>query len=167
MLSEMLKFDEGSKLTVYWDTEGYPTIGIGHLILKLRTKDMGQINKELSKHVGRTIDNGKITEEEQLSLFDKDLNTVRHTMKRYDNLWTTYVGLDDVRKTALENMVFQMGAAGVNGFPSMLRAMRNKDWVEAKRQGLSSAWAKQTPNRAKRVTDVILTGTYKGYPFAK
>ena len=48
MLSEMLKFDEGSKLTVYWDTEGYPTIGIGHLILKLKTKDMGTINRVLS-----------------------------------------------------------------------------------------------------------------------
>lgn len=167
MLSEMLKFDEGSKLSVYWDTEGYPTIGIGHLIMKKRTRDMGEINRELSKHVGRIISNGSITDSEQLSLFDKDLTTVRHSMSRYDGLWSTYVGLDDVRKTALENMVFQMGAAGVNGFPSMLKALRNKDWKGAKAQGLSSAWARQTPNRARRVTDVLESGTYKGYPFYK
>ncbi|UYD59259.1 baseplate central spike complex protein [Aeromonas phage avDM6] len=166
MLEKMLKFDEGSKLTVYWDTEGYPTIGIGHLILKLKTKDMGAINRELSSHVGRTVMNGTITDSEQSMLFAKDLDTVRSSMKRYEDLWGTYVGLDAVRKTALENMVFQMGAKGVNGFPSMLRALRNKDWAGAKKHGLASAWAKQTPNRAKRVTDVIETGTYKGYPFA-
>ncbi|QQG34104.1 lysozyme [Aeromonas phage ZPAH1] len=165
MLEKMLKFDEGSKLVVYWDTEGYPTIGIGHLILKLKTKDMGLINKELSSHVGRSISNGKITEDEQSMLFSKDLEVVRSSMKKYENLWSTYVGLDDVRKTALENMVFQMGAKGVNGFPSMLRAMRSKSWSEAKKHALDSVWSRQTPNRAKRVTDVIETGTYKGYPF--
>ncbi|ASU00226.1 lysozyme [Aeromonas phage AS-yj] len=166
MLEKMLKFDEGSKLTVYWDTEGYPTIGIGHLIKKLRTKDMGEINRELSSHVGRVITDGKITQSEESQLFAKDLEVVRNSMKGYVDLWSTYVGLDEVRKTALENMVFQMGAKGVNGFPSMLRAMRSKNWVEAKKHGLASAWARQTPNRAKRVTDVIETGTYKGYPFA-
>jgi len=165
MLSEMLKFDEGSKLTVYWDTEGYPTIGIGHLILKLKTKDMGIINRELSSHVGRTITNGTITNSEQLKLFDSDLLKVRNSMSKYSPLWDVYSGLDDVRKTAIENMVFQMGAKGVNGFPSMLKALRGKDWVGAKKHALDSSWAKQTPNRAKRVTDVLLTGTYKGYPF--
>ncbi|WP_373559966.1 glycoside hydrolase family protein, partial [Klebsiella pneumoniae] len=30
----MLRFDEGEKLQVYKDTEGYWTVGIGHLLTK-------------------------------------------------------------------------------------------------------------------------------------
>lgn len=32
-LEEMLIYDEGRVLKVYWDHLGYPTVGIGHLII--------------------------------------------------------------------------------------------------------------------------------------
>lgn len=34
-LNAMLRYDEGEKLTMYKDTEGYFTIGVGHLITKI------------------------------------------------------------------------------------------------------------------------------------
>lgn len=165
MLEKMLKHDEGYRNAVYWDTEGFPTVGIGHLIIRQKTRDMVLINRELSKQVGRTVSDGKITDEEVTKLFERDMEVTRKTMRNYSRLWETYITLDPVRKNALENMVFQMGAAGVNGFPSMLRALKAKDWAGAKRHALDSRWARQTPNRAKRVSDVLLYGDYRGYPF--
>ncbi|ADM79960.1 lysozyme murein hydrolase [Aeromonas phage phiAS5] len=165
MLAQMLKQDEGYKETVYWDTEGYPTIGIGHLIMRKRTKDMGEINRELSSHVGRNIKDGKISANEVLALFERDMDVVRRSIANYAALSGVYDTLDTVRKNAIENMVFQMGALGVSKFPSMLRALRNKDWNEAYRQALNSAWAKQTPNRANRVASVLKLGSYAPYGF--
>lgn len=46
----MLRYDEGEKLTMYKDTEGYFTIGVGHLITKNPSRDYAL--KELDKAVG-------------------------------------------------------------------------------------------------------------------
>lgn len=165
MLAQMLKQDEGYKETVYWDTEGYPTIGIGHLILKKRTKDMGEINRELSSHVGRVVKDGKITGEEVIALFERDLSVLKRSIMSLPNLADVYVSLDMVRQTAIENMVFQMGAVGVSKFPGMLRCLKAKDWDGAYRNALDSAWARQTPNRAKRVASVLKLGSYAPYGF--
>lgn len=163
MIDKMLKQDEGYKTKVYWDTEGYPTIGIGHLIMRVRTKDMKVIYKELSSQVGRSITDGIITDSEAQALFAKDLQVVQSSINRHQKLYPVYNSLDNVRRNALENMVFQLGANGVAGFPSMLKALIAKDWEGAKRHGLDSLWAKQTPNRAKKVTEVLRSGSLAGY----
>ena len=38
-LNAMLRYDEGEKFTMYKDTEGYFTIGVGHLITKNTSRD--------------------------------------------------------------------------------------------------------------------------------
>ena len=50
-LYEMLRFDEGEKLQVYKDTEGYWTVGIGHLLTKNPTKEqaIACLDKELNR----------------------------------------------------------------------------------------------------------------------
>lgn len=35
-IEKQLSIDEGKELSIYFDTEGYPTIGIGHLIKRQR-----------------------------------------------------------------------------------------------------------------------------------
>jgi len=42
----------------------------------------------------------------------------------------------------------------------MLNALERSDWVAAKAHALDSSWAKQTPERAERVAEQLLTGTY-------
>ncbi|MDT4308411.1 hypothetical protein RPN21_07635 [Klebsiella aerogenes] len=39
-LEEMIRFDEGSKNVVYKDSEGYWTVGVGHLLTKNQSKDV-------------------------------------------------------------------------------------------------------------------------------
>jgi lysozyme len=44
---------------------------------------------------------------------------------------------------------------GVLKFQKMLAALQARDYNAARREALDSAWAKQTPQRAKRVTGLF------------
>ena len=70
--------------------------------------------------------------------------------------------LDRVRQAALLNMAYQLGVAGLKGFPKMLAALRDQRWAEAEAQALDSMWAKeQTPARARRVARQLATGEWQ------
>jgi lysozyme len=50
-------------------------------------------------------------------------------------------------------MVYQMGSYGVSRFKKFLQALQDSDYKEASVQMLDSRWAKQTPNRANRMSE--------------
>lgn len=56
---------------------------------------------------------------------------------------------------ALGNMAYQLGVSGVLRFQKMLDALGAGDRETAADEALDSKWAKQTPNRAKRVAALI------------
>ncbi|AIZ02473.1 lysozyme murein hydrolase E [Escherichia phage vB_EcoM_VR25] len=157
---EMLRIDEGCKLDLYKDTEGYWTIGIGQLITKNPSKDVARA--ELDKLMGRVC-NGRITQVEAETLFNRSVEKARASVMRNAKLKPVYDSLDEVRRCALINMVFQMGEAGVAGFTNSLRLLQQKRWDEAAVNLAQSKWYKQTPNRAKRVISTFKTGTWKVY----
>lgn len=160
MIFEMLRLDEGLKLDVYKDTEGYWTVGIGHLLTKNPSKDVAI--QELDKLVGRkTL--GKITNDEAQRIFLEDVKKVDQGIQSNSTLKPVFDSLDDVRKDALRNMVFQMGVAGVATFKNSLRLIQTKQWEQAAINLKQSKWFRQTPNRAGRVIEVMRTGTYKDY----
>lgn len=151
-LFQMLKIDEGCKLTLYKDTMGYWTVGIGHLVTKNPSKDFA-----ISILGGETI--SQFTAE---LMFNADVNKAISAIQKSD-LNRVYNSLDDTRKMALVNMVFQMGAAGVAGFKNSLRLLEQKQWKQAAINLAQSKWYRQTPNRAKRVISVFETGTLNAY----
>lgn len=162
-IEEMLRRDEGVKVSLYWDHLGFPTIGIGHLILHEKTKDRVRIGNALSQQVGRKVTDGRITQEEVSTLFAKDLTTVHKDIARNGTVGPVYATLDSARKMAIENMCFQMGVGGVAKFKNTLAAMARQEWQKAHDGMLDSAWAKQTPSRANRVSKIILNGNLASY----
>jgi lysozyme len=72
-------------------------------------------------------------------------------------------GLDTIRAAVLVNMQYQLGSHGLLGFPHALAAIQAGQWAEASNQMLNSTWARQTPNRAKRLAAQILSGV-QTYP---
>jgi lysozyme len=56
---------------------------------------------------------------------------------------------------ALVNMCYQLGVTGLLKFKTTLSLLESGDREGAARSALKSLWAKQTPERAKRVTDKI------------
>ena len=128
-LIEKIKEHEGYRSSVYQCTEGYDTIGYGFAI-----KDL-----YLSEGVSELILREKVT------------NLRLRIEKKFD--WFNEVPRE-VQEVLLE-MSYQMGVSGVSKFKNALKHMRNGEWNKAADEMLLSRWYKQTPKRAKELSDII------------
>ncbi|HEE0521900.1 TPA: glycoside hydrolase family protein [Klebsiella pneumoniae] len=158
-LYEMLRFDEGEKLKLYKDTEGYWTIGIGHLVTKNPSKEqaIACLDKELNRFTS-----GVISKSESEQLFNLDISRALRDIERSE-LSSIYIQTNGPRRAALVNLTFQLGLAGVLKFRKMIQYLKVGNYEAAADEGLDSKWARQTPNRARRVSEVIRTGTFSSY----
>ncbi len=137
-LTKQLRRDEKEVLHAYPDHLGYLTIGVGRLIDKRK--------------------GGGITPEESAYLLSNDID------KREADLLRRFpwmANLDPVRFGALLNMAFQMGVDGLVGFKNTLAMVREGDYEGASKGMLNSLWAKQTPERAKRIAKQMKTGVWQ------
>jgi len=137
-IKAQLKIDEGVIPHAYRDSLGFLTIGVGRLI----DKDKG----------------GKLSDDEIEYLLHNDVN------RKYGELlkalpWVKE--LDSARQGALLNMAFQLGVQGLLKFKNSLALIKTKQYKEAHDNLLLSLWAKQTPNRAKKVAKQIETGIWQ------
>lgn len=164
-MERMLKKDEGVRNTLYWDHLGFPTIGIGHLIVPQKTKNISTINNQLSKDLGRSVSGNRpsITHTEITTLFEKDLKQIQSEIKKNRTIAPVYNKCNRSRQMALENMAFQLGTGGLAKFKTMLKFMFAENWVEAAKSGKRSKWARQTPGRASRICRIILNGNLTSY----
>lgn len=160
-IEKMIMAEEGQNNNVHWVDE-YPHVGIGHLIVYQRTRDMKFINTILSRQVGRQV-NGSITQSEATTLFTQDLNKVRSEIRKNAFTAPVYAKINRSRQMALENMAFQMGTGGVANFKTMLSQMAAGKWAEAASSAKQSLWARQTPGRANRVALIIKNGNIASY----
>ena len=119
--------DEGIRLKPYLCPAGKTTIG-----------------------VGRNLDDVGITEAEAMTLLDDDVARVTAQLAKA----LPWLQGNNVQR-AVGNMTFQMGLGALLKFKKMLAALQVKDYTTARREALNSAWARQTPQRAKRVTDLM------------
>lgn len=131
-LRDTLIREEGWKRSVYNDHLGYQTIGVGHLVDE--RKGGGLPDEIISALLDHDIDVAKAGIATRLPWSAKAPGSVRD---------------------ALVLMSFQLGLNGLLGFKKMLRALEIGDYAGAKREALDSEWAKQTPERAKRVTELF------------
>jgi lysozyme len=131
---EQIKSDEGEKLTVYRCTEGFNSIGFG-----------------------RNLDKNGITHDEAQYLLLNDLTRIEIRMVRSN----MFIGdHNDARKAVLYNMAYQLGFNGMLKFKKMLTAYYDNDYRTAAEEMLNSKWAVQTPKRAKRLAEQMLTGEW-------
>lgn len=138
-LTKQLRRDEGDKPTVYNDHLGYATIGVGRLI-DPRKPGAGLRPDEVAYLLNNDID-----------------DRIEALTRRLP--W--FQDLDDVRKGVLLNMAFQMGVDGLLKFVNTLAMVRAGDYDKASVGMLNSLWAKQTPERAKRLSEQMKTGVWK------
>lgn len=130
-----LEDEEGFRPSVYLDHLGFSTIGHGICI-------------DARKGCG-------ITPEESRYLVG---NRVSAVIRGLATALPWYFSLDDGRRKALGLMAYQLGVNGVLNFRKMLAAMKSGDFQTAAKEALDSTWAKQTPSRAYRVSQLILKG---------
>lgn len=139
---------EGFRDTTYSDSLGFATIGWGHLVT--------DSEKENNKYV-----EGKQYSKEELSkVFDEDFQSAWDNANSLvkERLTNTDFGLLDIDRkmkviSILCNMCFQLGKAGVGKFRKMFENIAKLNFKGASLEMLDSRWAKQTPSRAKYLSD--------------
>jgi lysozyme len=131
MIKDLMR-DEDEVLHAYQDHLGFWTIGVGILIDKRK--------------------GGGITKEESDYLLTNRLSTKMAEMDKGMPWWRQHP--ESVQR-ALLNMAYQMGVAGLLEFKTTLGLIQAKKYNEAADNALRSLWARQTPDRAKRVAALI------------
>jgi lysozyme len=111
--------------------------------------------------VGRLIDarrGGRLSADEVNYLLKNDVSRVRQQVA--DRLpWVAQ--LDEIRRAVLHNMAFQLGVNGLCNFVRTLALVKAGDYAGAAAEMLDSAWAKQTPERAQRLSQQMETGQWQ------
>ena len=136
---EQLKIDEGVEYKIYEDHLGYPTFGVGHLIL--------ESDEEFGRPVGTPV-----TEERVRACFERDLDTsIGECRTLYGE--GAFGDLPDEVQQILVNMMFNMGRPRLSGFKKFNAAIEAGDWKEAAKEGRDSRWYNQVTNRAERLME--------------
>ena len=134
---EQLKIDEGVVYEIYKDHLGYPTFGVGHLVLGS--------DPEYGQEVGTPVDEDRVKE-----CFEKDLNTaISECELLYEE--GVFGKLPDEVQQILVNMMFNMGRTRLSKFKKMHGGILDGDWKEAAKEGRDSKWYHQVTNRAERL----------------
>jgi len=133
---EQLKIDEGVVNEIYKDHLGYPTFGVGHLVL--------ESDPEFGQDVGTPV-----SEERTKECFEKDLDTaISECVALYGDGFTDWPG---VVQEVIVNMMFNMGRTRLGKFNNFRKALEAQDWEQAGIEGRDSRWHKQVTNRAERL----------------
>jgi lysozyme len=135
-LLEMLKRHEGVRSHVYLCSAGYETIGVGRNISK---SGMG------------------LSDDEVDYLLENDIARV---IKELSSEYPWFNDLDDVRKDAMIDISFNLGATRLRGFKKALAAMEVADYTLAAKEFLDSKWSRDVKGRAHELASMIETGEY-------
>lgn len=135
-LKKQVIANEGIRKTAYKDTLNNWTIGVGHLI-RLPDEEY-LLDKEL-------------TDLEVDQIFVTDLNQAINDARKF-------IDADSIPDEAFEvvvDMAFNLGLPKLMAFQNFQQALRDKDFVKASYEMLDSLWAKQLPNRSKRLAKIM------------
>lgn len=135
-LYRSVKLHEGYRSVAYLDHLGYLTVGIGHRVT--------------------STDNIKLNEKISIVRIKKFFNDDIH--KAFNGAKTLLLNFEShprAVKNILTEMVFQLGRNGVSKFKKTLSLINAKDYPSASIEMLDSKWYKQTPSRAKALSDIM------------
>lgn len=131
-LIEDIKRDEGFVSHVYKDHLGFYTIGYGFLVDERR--------------------GGGLSKAECEFILRNRLQIIFSKLNREIPWWNR---LSDTQQRGIANMAYQLGVNGLLRFKKTLEHMKQGRYEEAAQEALNSRWAKQTPDRAKRVVAML------------
>jgi lysozyme len=135
-LREQLKHDEGCKYEIYKDQFGYLTFGIGHLVT------------QNDPEWGQAVDT-PVTEERVNEAFNND---VQKTISETKILFPNLESMPEDAQQVLVNMCYNMGRPRLSQFHHFISYINQANYEQASFEMLDSAWAKQVPNRANRLS---------------
>ena len=145
-LEDQLRRDESERQYAYDDANG-------------KTLVRGtQLRGNLTIGVGRNLSAKGISPKEQDFLLANDIADATIAIEAN---WPWGLDFDEIRKGALLNLLFNMGAHALSGFPKFLAALKAGDWTTAKAELLDSAADHEEPARIQRLALQIETGFWQ------
>ena len=143
-LIEMLKRHEGEVVTngrhlIYKCPAGYWTLGIGR-------------NVDVNGGLG-------LSDDEVDYLLENDIARV---IKELSLEYSWFADLDDVRRDAMIDISFNLGATILRKFVLALDAMERADYQTASKEFLNSNWSRTVKGRSVELASMIATGEYVG-----
>lgn len=135
-IKQMIKNNEGLRLTKYKDSLGYATIGYGHkLTWEYETPD--EISLDYAEE-----------------LFEQDFEKAYNSAKNIPS----FDSLGMRGKAVLIDMTYNMGPNWYKKWPKMMSALERGDLETAADELLNSRYAKQVKTRAKRNANLLRNG---------
>lgn len=152
-LIQKLIAHEGMVLSVYQDSLGIDTIGIGRNLV-----DRGITKEELDAldipTIGHVYEYG-ITEVDAVYLATNDVEIVENELLAAH---PCVAELDSVRQLVLADMAFNMGVPRLRGFKKMWAAIHEGDYTTAAKEMLDSRWANQVKSRSTILANMMHVG---------
>ena len=136
-LREELEIDEGDRYNVYLDHLGYPTFGIGHLVI--------ESDSENGQAVGTSVSEDRVAE-----AFDEDIKSV---LRDCNILYPDFDDLPEEAQQIIANMMFNLGRPRLSKFAGMKRGVDARDWDVAADEMVDSRWYRQVGARAERLVN--------------
>jgi len=136
-LREELEIDEGRVDEIYTDHLGYPTFGIGHLVV--------EHDAEYGKEIGTYVPENRV-----IKAFEQDIETVLSDCNR---LYEDFEDLPEEAQRVIANMMFNMGYPRLSKFEGMKSGVDARDWNQAADEMVDSRWYYQVINRANRLVE--------------
>ena len=138
-LREQLEIDEGCVYEIYNDHLGYPTFGIGHLVI--------ESDPENGQEIGTPVSESRVIE-----AFEQDVQTV---LSDCAILYPDFDELPEEAQQVIANMMFNLGRPRLSAFKGMKAGVDSRDWNEAADQMVDSRWYRQVGARAERLVERI------------
>ena len=128
-LIDQIKEHEGFRSRVYQCTEGHDTIGFGFKVADL------ELDLDLAEEI----------------LVRKLEHLIRRVKNRFSWVNDAPYEIQDV----VYNMCYQMGVSGFSKFKKKIKYLADKEYEKASKEMLDSRWARQTPNRAIELSNIV------------
>jgi len=145
-IKELLIKHEGYRKKPYKCTAGKNTIGIGYNF------DDNPLPKPIKAYLD---EHGELNDDCIDALFDISVKTATHDCKTLFPMFGTF---SNKRQMALTDFLFQLGYARARKFVHAIAAINTGRWKDAASEMRNSTWAKQVPNRAAEITEMIKEG---------
>ena len=136
-LREQLEIDEGCVYEIYNDHLGYPTFGIGHLVI--------ESDPENGEEIGTPVSESRVIE-----AFEQDVETV---LSDCAILYPDFDELPEEVQQIVANMMFNLGRPRLSKFAGMKRGVDSQDWDAAADEMVDSRWYRQVGARAERLVE--------------
>ena len=107
---------------------------------------------KLTIGVGRNIEDNGISEDEAMYLLEND---IKRCVNELREIFPNFDMFDETKKTALIDMIFNLGKTRFLGFKKMIAAIKKADWQTASKEAKDSKWCREVGVRCDDDTRLL------------